>query len=653
MATLMSTVTAQPGGMNAAIHAGLVPATGYARGVNLAIRGGFVKTRPGWRSFSADIAPELSEGTDLFQGASVWRTSDATFIATVFSGTVRLTNAETGVTTDIGPYLSLTGMQHIIQAGPYLVFHGGGISFLVLGWDADTHAPQIVKTPLLPESLLDDSWDVRMQGIALSDRIAEIIAASVAAVDDPVVTYEEAMAQAFAEITGEGVPSYPHGTVSCFAHGRIHLSADELGNKYFYSSDLMLSRDQSSVLKWWENSYLNGGGGFGMPDELGEIRGMAVMQNSQDTASGIGPLIVLAQDGAAAFSIHLPREGTFDMATSSTNGTVSTQAKLLTPGWKDKQIAQVLFYGGGTESPWSLTRVNGDLVYRSQDGLRTVRNAISSSGGSLVANAAMSSEVNPFINFDSGADKLDQISAAATDNRVLMTAKRGDNGGHRGLISLDVCVLSTLDRTADDSNDTKFIGYDGLWTGIDVAKVLTLDGEFVAVATDGRMHRLTSNPWDEIDGVRRDIECQWITRQFNFEKPGMLKRFDYAELWLTNMLGDLSVEVYMRPDNFSWWTKLTGDAVWYCPMDLPAQERRRVRFTLGSTLATNYDGKQLSCGESFQLLVIWTGQATVQRTIIAANPESESPPLSTASCDFASIEIGEGQLLQNDFSYPG
>lgn len=653
MPEVIANVTAQPGGMNAAIHPGVIPATDFARGVNVSIRGGFVKTRPGWHSFSSDIAAMLSPGTDLFQGSGTWRNVAGTFIATVFSGVVRLTDAATGVTQEVGPYLATSGVIHVLQAGPYLVFHGGGTSFLALSWDTDAGAASIVKSPLIPESILDDSWDTRMQGIVLSDDIAARIAAAAAEEPTRVLTYEDAMAESFAALSAEGQSSYPHGTVSCFAHGRIHISADEMGNKYFYSSDIMLAKDQSSVLKWWENMYLNGGGGLGMPDELGEIRGMAVMQNSQDTASGIGPLIVLAQDGAAAFSVNLPREGTFDLSTSSTNGSIATTAKMLTPGWKDRQIAQVLFYGGGTESPWSLARINGDLLYRSQDGIRTIKNVMSASGGSVVANAPMSAEVRPFIDLDSGASELDRVSAAATDNRILMTAGRNGAAGHSGLISLDVSVLSTLDCTVDTKSDTKFIGYDGLWTGIDAAKVLTLDGAFVAIATDGRMYRLTKDPWDEIDGVRREIECQWMTRQFNFDKPGMLKRFKYAELWLTNMLGDVSVELYFRPDNFAWWTKLSGDAVWYCPMDLPVQERRRVRFKLDSNPAINYDGKPIASGESFQLLAVWTGQVTVQRLILVADTETESPPLSTTSCDFASIELGDGQILQNDFSYPG
>jgi len=264
----------------------------------------------------------------------------------------------------------------------------------------------------------------------------------------------------------------------------------------------------------------------------------------------------------------------------------------------------------------------------------------------------MSAEVAPFVALDSGA-LLDRISAASADNRVLMTAGRTGAAGHRGLIALDVRVLSTLDRSADTTNDTNFIGYDGLWTGVNTAKIMTLDGGFVIVAADGRMYNLSSSQWDVVDGVRRDIECQWMTRQDNLKKPGIRKRFEYAEVWVTDMSGDVSMDLYFRPDNFPYWTK-TGDSYsWHCPLDLPPQEHRRIRFKPSGSNRYNYDGAPLLTGESFQFLAVWRGQATIQRLTFSAAPETESPPLSTSGCDFASIELEEGQIVQNDFSYPG
>jgi hypothetical protein len=441
------------------------------------------------------------------------------------------------------------------------------------------------------------------------------------------------------------VPTYPPGTVCCFAHGRIHLSSDALGHRYFYSSDILLPSDESSVLKWWENSYLNSGGGLGLPDDLGEIRGMAALQNSGDTASGIGPLVVLAQEGGAAFSVHLPREGVFDVGTGS-SGAIPGTAKLLSPGWKDRQIGQILFYGGGTESPWSLARVNGDLLYRSQDGLRTVKVTATAAANTIVSNAAISSEVEPFMAFDRGASALDRISAASCSNRVLTTAARHGDAGHRGLVSLDLCVLTSL-------GETGMRAYDGMWTGVDAAKLLSIGSEFVVVAADGLMYRMVDSQWDVVDGVRRNVECQWMTRQLDFKAPAAKKRLEFVELWLRDLSGDVSIAVYYRPDNYAWWTKMDGSFSFSLPDALPPQERRRLRFKVASTNLPTYDGSIVSQGESFQFLVVWTGVATVQRLMALAHVETETPPRSSESCDFSELEASEGQIEQNDFSYPG
>jgi hypothetical protein len=406
------------------------------------------------------------------------------------------------------------------------------------------------------------------------------------------------------------------------------------------------------VLHWWEDHYVNGGGALGLPDEMGNIRGMAVMMNSGDTASGVGPLVVFAQDGVAAFSVNLPREGTFDLAISGTDVNLTTSTKLLTPGWKDRQIAQVLYYGSGTESPWSLCRVNGDLMYRAADGLRSVRATAATSTGAVVANPNMSAEVGPFVKFDSGAAELDRVSAASAGGRVLFTASRTGTG-YRGIISLDLVVLSLLDRTVDIQSDTKYIAYDGLWTGLTTGRVLRSGDEILIVATDGRIYSVADDQWDMVDGVRRNIECQYITKSLDMKMPSVKKKLDYVDVWLRDMLGDVSLTVYFRPDNFPWWTRMGGTVDIECPADLPPQERRRLRFEPCHTDKCSYDGTNLNEGESFQFLLIWTGQATVHRLTASALPLTESPPLSTGNCDFANIERDDTQLEQDDFSYPG
>jgi hypothetical protein len=645
---LTAAIGLQHQGMDASVHASTLPATKFARGINIAIRGGHVRTRPGFHEFSSDIADSYTPDNGAFQGAGCWRTPDGDFIVTAFAGVVRRTSLATGATVEIGAHVTTAHRVYMCQAGPYFVVHASQTAFVALNWVDGTHV--VVKTPLIPGTMYDDSWgNTRTVSIALAARIAEILE------DDPLKPYAEASQLAYGELTeGDEYPKYPSGTVCCFAHGRIHLSSNDMDHRYFFSSDIMEISDQSSVLKWYEHTYLNEGGGLGLPDSMGEIRGMAVMQNSTDTASGIGPLIVIAQEGAAAFSVNLPREGVFDMSTSSTDGTVSATAKLLEPGWKDRQISQVLFYGGGTEAPWSLVRVNGDLLYRAHDGIRTIRSTFSSaSSGATVANAPISAEVRPFMVRDD-IPAQQRMSAASVDNRVLVTAGHGPGAEYNGLVSLDLCVSSSLE-TAGGGGGARQTGYDGMWTGLKTVMVLEAGGELVFIAEDGRMYKLSESRWDMRGGVRRDIECQWMTGALGFDAPGLKKRLNYVDLWVRDMTGDVSVDVYFRPDNFEYWTQMDGSQTFSVPEGGQPQERRRVRFRpkLASHGYHVHDGSLVTTGESFQFLVIWRGDAAMHRLIATAYAESDGPPRSSEECAFAAIEPADDQLVQNDFSYTG
>lgn len=57
------------GGMNAAMRPHAIQDFQYARGVNIDVRGGFARTRPGFRLLSDGLVPLLPSPDSLFQGA--------------------------------------------------------------------------------------------------------------------------------------------------------------------------------------------------------------------------------------------------------------------------------------------------------------------------------------------------------------------------------------------------------------------------------------------------------------------------------------------------------------------------------------------------------------------------------------------------------
>ena len=392
------------GGMNAAMRPHAIQDFQYARGVNIDVRG--ASPRGGFRLLSDGLVPLLPSPDSLFQGAERWTTAAGEHLVSVFAGQVYLTNLDTGASSLVGPYMTATAQVFMAQADQYLVLLDG-TNVLVLEWKDGE--PTVKNTTMIPETLLDDSWDEEWAGVALAGEIEEYMMAN------PDKTHSEAVAYVLAR---QEQPTFPAGSIVCYAHGRLHMVSSEMDRRYFLSSDILLPSEPESVLRWWENMYLNSGGGMGLPEEMGEIRAMAVMRQSTTTASGMGALVVFAQHGVAAFNVFLPRAGAFDIVVSGDATSASyVKPKLLTPGWKDQQISQVLFSGAGTECPWAVANVNGDLFYRSQDGWRTLKHC---AGRRRVdpRQRPASAEVQPFIDYD----PVPRPDVGGHDHRLFMTA---------------------------------------------------------------------------------------------------------------------------------------------------------------------------------------------------------------------------------------
>ena len=639
-ARVVAAVESLIGGMNAAVAPHAITDTQYARAVNVAVRGGFASTRPGWHMLSSGLVEHLTPGASGFQGAGIWSTADGEYLASVWQGQVYLMKLSTGAVTVVGAYLNSTAQVHITQAAQYLCFFDG-VGLLVLDWVAATATAVVKKSSVIPETMTDDSWDPQWQNVAFSDLIAQYM------LDHPGVTFAVASA---AVLAAQAAPSFPIGTIALFVHGRIHLVAatGALNRRYFLSSDILLPADPSSVIRWWENQYLNSGGGLGLPEEMGDIRGMSVLRQTDATASGLGALLVFAQSGVAAFNVFQPREGTFDI-TLSDGATIFVQPRLLTPGWKDKQIAQVLFRGAGTESPWAIANINGDIFYRSQDGWRTLRQTMQASQGSMTANAPASAEVKPFIALDTGVSKLDRISATTGDHRLLMTASRQTDESYAGIISFDSNTLTTLGQPP-------LAAFDGLWTGFNFVKLLSSSSDILAIASDGRVYRQGATQYDIKDSVNIPIECQVVTKQLSFRSGanawrGMVE-LRFLDVWAKDIEGTLNLAVYYRPDNHPWWTPM-GTKTIVVAAGSPVEERRRLRFNPCNTTAmvAAAEGSPMTQGETFQFLLIWTGQMTLRRLYCEATPIQESPPRLTSDPKNGTISRSADQILQDDFTY--
>ena len=594
--------TVLTGGMHGGLHPTLLNATQYAKGINLSIRGGYVRTRPGWVRLGARVTTNTP-----FQGAGRWSVNGVEWIVSCFTGSLFWTNLSTGATSRLDGQMKVGSQVFFAQADRYLVV-SDGIQLSVLEMQ-ENNVPRLVYTTILP---------------------------------DPT--------------------KLPPGTVMHYCHGRVHMvpttvpgvtNSPATQNRYFVSGDYCLPYQPSTVYEFTEVSQVNGGGAVGLPDDLGAINGLCSFRNSAQ-GDGVGQLMVFAENGLAAFNVGAPRFATY----ASTGGN-TPQFTLTSPGWNNIQFGQVVFYGAGTHSPWSIANVNNDLVYRGLDGIRFVSYSMTQAQGAVVSSNSLSNipqsfEVSNWLDRDNDA-ALRNVSACFSNSRLHMTTATKDGRSFQGLVSLDSAIAQSFGSRTPAA-------YDGLWTGIPIGKVLSIPHEgrqaLFAVGADGWIYRLDETSYQDFNSC--PIESQMETRSF-FSDPQVRpvqKQLEYVDLWLSGLYQDTTVTLYFRPDSHPLWYPLSVPRTLSVSGSYP-QERRLLRFNVPPDLVTSTDRPGLNSasarsGQTFQVRLVIKGCAIIERMDVIANPRDPTLPEVSATepaSKVRPITPGPDGIATNDFSY--
>ena len=449
-------------------------------------------------------------------------------------------------------------------------------------------------------------------------------------VSDPVV-FEENDAGEVVETTHE--VSLPKGYFGIYAHGRVHMvptkvpSTDVSGKPYLVSGDIMEPLNPETVLKYEEGEYLAEGGAHGLPLEMGFIGGLGVLRNAQ-TGTGLGSVVTFARNGVCAFDFSISRSL-----------------------WKGQALSQVLFFGAGCRSPWAIAPLNDDLVYRSLDGLRTIRyTAASSAGGSgALSNVAMSLPVDKLMDGDDGA--LPYASLAVMDNRLFGTV-----GAAPALDSFDGLVSWDVGAGAYSGVESSAGAYDGLWVGPrGIHRILSWrDGdrqELLVVAGSNYLYRLGRDIVK--DAWETPVEARIETKSYNFDDLVTPKTLHYCELWLSDVSVDTEVKIWYRPHGYPLWKELGTKTIPVPAGSLP-HARAKIRFSVDFS-ENNCDpvsGRPLYVATAFQFAIQWTGRATIDVFRAMAEPALEQPPDPCEDGEGAVLAAGaaSGETL-DDYSY--
>jgi len=571
------------GGMNSDVSGTLIRGDQYRKGVNVSSRGGSLHTRP----LLDELAVALDTG--IFQGSSVFSLNSADREVFAVAGHIYTYNFATSTLTQVTD--ASTRMDQTVdtfwflQAEQYFIVQDGVNLPLILNYTG-TNPDQCRK----------------------SYRVAN----------------------------GDSTNEIPIGAAMAYGHGRISVAIRELsGNtiteRFFAVGDIMLPTSPETVLRFTEIDYLSGGGAISLPNELGLIHGMAFLKNQQ-SSNGLGSLIVFARNGASAFKINAPRGQ-----------------------WQDIDISNVMFTGrnSGTFAGKSITAVNNDLVYRSIDGIRTLgyNRSKQAQAAASPSNDTISRTVDYELNLDS-QEYMHLCYSCLNQNRLYTLSQDTDVGGehaYKAVVAMDTAVLSIYGKTTDPE-------FDGLWTGLNFQSINTVKiGGYHRVvvhakgaAGENKMYLMNEEKTAYLDGPSSSPVCRVYTGAIDVsgaedtrDRRGIAK-FEFAELWASDIIGKASFTVYWRPYGQTLWQTTPTGTVNFSPAGRPGSVHG-MRFSAGTDVTGDNFQINYNMVKFFEFAIEWTGRANIDCIVVDLSTQKAGINAACENDGTAEITITDGE----------
>lgn len=324
------------------------------------------------------------------------------------------------------------------------------------------------------------------------------------------------------------IPEVPTGQSMCYGMGLL-VVAD---GRIYKVGDREQASAPSTVLKFTSTLYFEFGGGFIIPITAGNIVGM-VFQATGDTASGQGNLCVFGDNGMVTTNLNVPRAD-----------------------WPTTQLQAVALTNIGGTGDANLVTVNNDVFFRSQDGIRSYRQARSQEQG--WGRTPISHEVGRIIEKDA-LFFMERASAVYWNKWLIMTTQpQMDSYGlyFNGLVVFDLEPVSSM-------RDPRPPAWAGFWNvpGIKIQQILTAvvnntercfifgrDSE-----NKNHVYEMSTTFFNDMVPSPTDIEWAYESKRFTYGKPLLPKQLKYLDLWCDQWRGNASVRIRFRDDeNCSW-----------------------------------------------------------------------------------------------------
>ena len=565
------------GGVNGGIAPDLLPDNQCSFASNYTFRDGFAKVRPSWSNLVLTFAND-SVQTNIqgkFQGATVYPSVSGVngFVVSVGGRLFLLQLGITNVWTEITPQLSVVitaqftvpamGNQvlanvttdTVFTVGENLIIDSGLYTVLAVFTDEISityNGSAANATVAFGTAVLDGSGSQIIDyetNPATLDSVylfpAENYVIGLAGQNSPIIFDGSKSRLA-------GIGEIPPGNVGIYAWGRIWISLPD--NKRFVAGDLVYSSSGSAqfgfvdaILKMTENTFLNGGGAFAVPNNSGPITCMMI-QSTLDTSLGIGPVLV-----------------------GTTNSIVSVNAPVDRTTWQNLTypIQTLSLVDYGPIGPRFQASVNGDIWFRTLADIRSfivARRDITTWG-----NTPMSHEVDSILAGDTQS-LLQFGSCVFFDNKQFFTVspQRTANGIiHQGLVSINFDLISSM-------NSKTAPAWEGLSTGLNILQILkgNFNGNercFMFVQGDdgvtielwevnkkGAYDTFTTVSMGQTNIARSAIPTVMETALYTFDTASQLDKLDTAELFLDQIVDEITLVIKYKPDEYpNWFTWTT------------------------------------------------------------------------------------------------
>lgn len=476
-----------------------------SRLLNVTVRNGLAESRP---ALFGQPCPVQGR----FQGAFVYELEGNLRWVLVVSGEVWTYSFATNTWLRIGAFPTTDFEQaYFCQAGRYAVVQNGVYS-PVENWPIIFHEDELIDNlavEYLWGNAVEKVSDFTYDGDSGLERDADAIRVPIG------------KAMAF----GQG-----RLFVACERYYDNGLSSGVVGWRYDGLRHILASDDErwddpARMLVFRQNDSLTGGGALTVPSESGLITSLAFMRNAA-TGTGLGELVVMCRRGSSAFAVGVARDE-----------------------WGAQGFGQQLFQTSGSSSPWAITAVNSDLVYRGEDGLRTLKYTASnetSAGGLAVL--PLSPEITTLMSRTSPGH-LAFVSAATADNFVFMTSD-GVELSTGDVAFRDVLPWDLANFQASGEQSPRVFA--GAWRGPLFHAVLRVSPtQYGAVYREADGGPLNYGVFSTVARDAAQISAV-RTAAFSYGDPFTAKRVKYVDLAFDRVHTDLSVKVRWRADGNGW-----------------------------------------------------------------------------------------------------